>query len=429
MSDIKNPSVSEKLVLAVCGIGMFVDAYDLFIASMAVPFIKKSFEVNGLLLGLMSGAAPIGCALGAIIVGILADKFGRKKLMYVNMIAFVTVSILSALSWSPLSFIFFRFMVGFWVGADYPICAAYLAEVTQNRRGKSIAMIRLINAFGYPAGALVAFLVIKVDASNDAWRWMLLLGAVPAIIGCLLRTRLPESFVWQASQRVKTSMSGFKTIFNKKYRKNTIIASSCYALKDISEYGIHLFMPMILIALHINESKDPIQSISNAFVLSLFAGLVVVFGALIARMIVSNYDRRSWQTTTFLLSFVSLLTLGFGGFNPFFTSPVVIMSIFVLYNFFITLTGTTTYMIPAEIYDTSVRATGHGFVTSMGKIGAFVGTMFLPFIDQHYGVYITVMLMSVPLLLGALLSALYPRQISNMNLHNSTAKLEPSLAA
>ena len=248
------------LVLAVCGLGMFTDAYDLFIASMAEPFVRLKFHVSGFEIGAMQAAAPLGAALGAFLVGMFADKFGRKKLMYVNMVAFILVSLLSAMAWDPISFMVLRFLVGFWVGADYPICAAYLAEIAQGRRGKSVATIRIINALGYPVGALVAYIVIQIDPSPNAWRWMFLLGGIPAIIGSLLRTGLPESFVWKAAQRMKTSASGLKKIFSAQYRKQTFIASSCYALKDISEYGIHMFLPTILMALQVQKALDPFQN-------------------------------------------------------------------------------------------------------------------------------------------------------------------------
>ena len=408
--------VSHKLVLFICGIGMFVDAYDLFIVSLAEPFVRQAFHVEGILLGLMQSAAPLGAAFGALIVGIMADKFGRKKLMYLNMIAFVVVSLLSACSWSPVSFIFFRFCVGFWVGADYPICASYLAEIAQKKRGQSVAIIRLINAFGYPAGAIVAYLVIQFDHGNNSWRWMLLAGCIPAIVGCLLRTKLPESFVWAAAMRIKTSLSGFKTIFSKKYRKLTFIGSSCYALKDISEYGIHLFMPTILLALGVSKSSDPIQNINNAFILTMFSGFTIVAGAICARLLINRMDRKVFQRTFFILAALFLIALGLGGVFPLLATPTFIIIAFIAYNFFETITGTTTYLIPAEIYETSVRATGHGFVSSMGKVGAFIGVSFLPVLEHFAGIHITVAIMAIPLILGSILSHMYPRGISQMNL-------------
>ena len=405
------------LVLAVCGLGMFTDAYDLFIASMAEPFVRLKFHVSGFEIGAMQAAAPLGAALGAFLVGMFADKFGRKKLMYVNMVAFILVSLLSAMAWDPISFMVLRFLVGFWVGADYPICAAYLAEIAQGRRGKSVATIRIINALGYPVGALVAYIVIQIDPSPNAWRWMFLLGGIPAIIGSLLRTGLPESFVWKAAQRMKTSASGLKKIFSAQYRKQTFIASSCYALKDISEYGIHMFLPTILMALQVQKALDPFQNVSNALRVTLFTSVATVAGCILSRILISKFDRKTYQTLWFSLTAVCLLALGFGKFNPLFTTPLVIITMFLLYNFFVALVGATTYLIPAEIYETSVRATGHGFVSSMGKVGAFIGTLFLPFLEHGLGIYATVSIMAIPLILGALLTRLYPRGIAHMNLN------------
>lgn len=114
----------------VCALGLFVDGFDLYVTSVAEPLFQKSFSLSPLWLGITQAAAPIGAAVGAILIGYVTDRVGRKTMLVFNFILFVIAALLSSIAWDVYSLCFFRFFVGFGVGADYPICAAYLSEMS-----------------------------------------------------------------------------------------------------------------------------------------------------------------------------------------------------------------------------------------------------------------------------------------------------------
>src|SRR3990167_10596067 len=142
----------------VCALGLFVDGFDLYVTSVAEPLFQKTFLLTPLWLGITQAAAPIGAAIGAILICYMTDRVGRKTMLVFNFILFVIATILSAMAWDVYSLCFFRLLVGFGVGADYPICAAYLSEMAPNHsRGKLMASAMFINCLASPVGITASY--------------------------------------------------------------------------------------------------------------------------------------------------------------------------------------------------------------------------------------------------------------------------------
>src|SRR3990167_11298951 len=88
--------MSKSLLLRiwiVCALGLFIDGFDLYVTSVAEPLFQKSFSLSPLWLGLTQAAAPIGAALGAILIGHITDRVGRKAMLAFNFILFVVAAL------------------------------------------------------------------------------------------------------------------------------------------------------------------------------------------------------------------------------------------------------------------------------------------------------------------------------------------------
>lgn len=411
--------VSLLRVWTVCALGLFIDGFDLYITSVAEPFFHKQFQLTPSYTGLIQAAAPIGAALGAIIVGRIADRLGRKSLLVFNFVFFVIAAILSGLAWNAATLLIFRFLVGFGVGADYPICAAYLTEMSPRRnRGKLAAAAMLVNCIASPVGVLIAYLIFKSTASLNAWRYMFMFGAIPAIIGLYIRARLPESFVWRAlrhlqksKDKAKEAAQRYRMVLGPKFIKVTLALSLCWLLFDISYYGIGLFTPSILAAMHLSSSGNFMSDTNIIVLATLFVNSFIVFGALIPVFIIDKAGRVPLQKIGFIVSFIALFVLGLGAYFHGLRSDFVILAGFVVFNIFMNLgPGITTYLLPAEIYPTNIRATGHGIAAGAAKMGAFLGTLLLPILQHAVGIYKTVLILSITALLGYILSKLIPEK-------------------
>lgn len=414
--------MSKRLLIQiwiVCALGLFVDGFDLYITSVAEPLFKKSLDLSPMWLGIAQASAPIGAAIGAVLIGYVTDRIGRKTMLMFNFMLFVVSALLSALSWNVYSLCVFRFLVGFGVGSDYPVCAAYLSEMSPNQsRGKLMASAMFINCLASPIGVAVSYAIFSHYPHIDAWRLMFAFGALPAVIGLLLRARLPESFLWKATQhlgnhhtKIKT---GFRTLFSPLYLKATIALCLSWALMDVSYYSVGLFTPDILNAMHLATTGNFVTDTKSIVVNTIFLNSFVALGALLSIFVIDRVPRIELQKIGFLGAFCGLFVLSMSYY--FGTVPIypIIFSCFLTYNVFVNMgPGATTYLLPAEIYPPVIRGTGHGLASGMAKFGAFCGTIFLPSLQQAVGIHVTLFILSCTLLLGYFLTQLlksYPMQ-------------------
>lgn len=122
----------------------------------------------------------------------------------------------------------------------------------------------------------------------------------------------------------------------------------------------------------------------------------------------------------FIFSFLGLLILSMSYLFP---SLGLIFTGFILFNFFINFgPGITTYLLPAKLYNPEFKATGHGLAAGTGKLGAFIGTVFLPMFQAQLGIHLTLAILASTLLLGGLLTRWLEQE------ENKLAKLPDSIS-
>ena len=150
--------------------------------------------------GAVIAITVFGWAIGGLLGGVLADYLGRKRSMTLTILAYSLLTGVSALSWDWVSFAVFRFLVGLAIGSEWATGASIMAELwPANARGKGGAFLQS----GYPIGSILASGVwLAIGTSGpDAWRYMYLIGVLPALIVFWIRRNIPESPRWEESNR------------------------------------------------------------------------------------------------------------------------------------------------------------------------------------------------------------------------------------
>jgi MFS family permease len=148
--------------------------------------------------GAVIAITVFGWGAGGLLGGILADYIGRKRSMMLTIFAYSLLTGLSALSWNWLSFALFRFLVGLAIGSEWATGASITAELwPDNARGKGGALLQA----GYPIGSIIASSVwVAIGTSGpSAWRYMFLIGVLPALVTFWIRRNIPESRRWEQS--------------------------------------------------------------------------------------------------------------------------------------------------------------------------------------------------------------------------------------
>src|SRR5690606_8062499 len=177
----------------VAALGGVVFGFDTAVISGAERDIRNSWGLDDWVHGVAVAIALYGTVIGALFGGIAANKFGRKSsLVWIGVLYFVS-AVGSALAPDIVSFMVFRFIGGLGVGASSVVAPMYISEIAPAKnRGLLVALFQ----FNLVFGILVAYFsnfVIELTGWTDAWRWMLGVEALPALVYTLLVIKVPES--------------------------------------------------------------------------------------------------------------------------------------------------------------------------------------------------------------------------------------------
>ena len=417
--------------------GIFLDGFDLFVMSIALPLIIVQFSATPLEQGIVGAAAVVGAIFGALIGGRLCDRFGRKKIFLLDLLIFIIFAILSSFAWSIESLIIFRFLLGVGIGADYPVCASYVSEFMPKRiRGRMLIAAFSFQAVGIFAAAAVGLFILAMHPSESAWRWMLVAGTVPALIILVLRRALPESARWHIQRKewklatgvvrylipdftlkdqikppvadpVKpkpekslawhSHLSSYAELFSKKNLRRTILITVPWFFMDFAFYGVGIFTP-ILIAAMIGTQGAGLNFIAQDFYSTEYTVLLDVFlviGFVLNILFIERIGRIRLQLAGFIGMAAGMFILAASQSG----SQTIIALAFVGFGLFNLLQNfgpnATTFLLPAELFSTRLRATAHGFAAGLAKFGAACGIIFVPLMTASYGVRYTVIFMGV----------------------------------
>ncbi|MCL5972760.1 MAG: MFS transporter [Firmicutes bacterium] len=426
--------------------GVFLDGFDLFIIGVALPLIAQSMGVSKSWIGLVGAAAPLGAMVGAFTLGRYTDKLGRKAMYLFDLLFFVIFAGLSALAWNVESLLAFRFLLGIGIGADYPISSTYVSEFMPKKiRGRMLSGAFSFQAIGALFGAAVGLGILMVHPNSDAWRYMLAIGVIPAVVVMILRTSVPESPRWhmaqghaEKAQEITRQLTGktvtantveaklnYRELFSKKYIRRTVLATVPWFLMDIGLYGIGVFTPTILAVMaftgHGNFIHKDILSTQGAVFLDVF--LVVGFALSIG--LIEKWGRIRLQWLGFLgmtAAMVLLALIGVPKGSSGITMAVIFLG-FALFNIMVNMgPNATTWILPTELFPTSLRASGHGLAAASGKFGAAVGIFLLPVMVKNVGMGPTLAMVAIASFLGLLVTWLLGYETSGRSLEETAGE-------
>ena len=433
--------------------GIFIEGFNLFAIAVALPLIVHQYNPSPLMEGFVAASVIVGTVFGAGVMGRLADIWGRRRFYISNALIVTVFSLLAGLSTNLYALIAFQFCLGIGIGADYPICASYVSEFMPSRiRGRMLISAFSFQAVGMFAAAVIGFIVLKIYPNVNAWHWMVAIGAAPAAVIFILRMTVPESPRWciengQNEKAIRTisklsnkSMKAivkivnkehkklvkiqekslpFSSLFNKEYLRRTILASVPWFLMDIATYGVGIFTPTIIATVLSGQGSsfiaEDILSIEGAAIIDifLFAGLVTNI------ILVEKLGRIKLQLIGFLGMTAGLLTLAGATCLPKAGNSYMYLLLigFIIYNFLMNVgPNATTFILPAELFPTKLRATAHGFSAAFAKVGAVCGIVFLPLLINNVGLFFTMIIMSSIAFLGFILTFIFKVETTGKSL-------------
>jgi MFS family permease len=193
----------------------------------------------------------IGWALGGLIFGILGDRIGRARTMMLTILVYSLFTGLSALSVRFLDFALYRFLTGLGVGGEFAVGVALVAEVVPERaRPHALGWLQASSALGNMAAAGISIVLgymeyTDVLARSAGWRWMFVVGVLPALLVVFIMRRLREPERWKAvasRQGMQRELGSFADLFgNPRWRRNAIVGMLLAFAGVVGLWGIGFF--------------------------------------------------------------------------------------------------------------------------------------------------------------------------------------------
>ncbi|UCF38127.1 MAG: sugar porter family MFS transporter [Acidobacteriota bacterium] len=183
------------IISAVAALGGFLFGFDTAVISGVNPFIREFFDLDEILLGWANSSLILGAILGTLVAGKPGDWLGRRRTLMLTALLFLISALGSALAGSFTEFVIYRMIGGVAVGAASVISPIYIAEVAPaGQRGRLVSLNQLTIVTGIFVSFFSNYLLEQLTQNN--WRWMLGVEAIPALLFLLLLVTVPESPRW-----------------------------------------------------------------------------------------------------------------------------------------------------------------------------------------------------------------------------------------
>lgn len=269
MSELNRPWYRELngyhwFVLAVCTLGWLFDCLDQQLFNLArLPAVAELLGVSvkdpavGKYAGLSTSLLLIGWASGGIIFGIMGDRIGRVKTMVFTILAYSLFTGLSGLAVGLWDFLFYRFLAGLGVGGQFAVGVTLVAESLPDRaRPQALGALQAFSALGNVGGGAISlafFHMAEMGTIGSAWRWMFVVGVVPALLVVFVITKLREPEAWRrsvAEGKANGKAGSYAELFgDARWRRRALVGLALAFAGVVGLWGIGVF------------SNDLIQSV------------------------------------------------------------------------------------------------------------------------------------------------------------------------
>jgi len=442
----------QWLVWSLATAGKFFEGLIVFMGGIALPLVSEQFSIDQTTKGFITAATLAGILIGALFLGGLADRFGRKPVFIGEMVLLLIGLLGASFSSSSELLIFWLFIMGLALGADYPTAHLVISEsIPASIRGRLVLGAFSFQALGAVIGTAICAVVLSSKPELSTWRIFYLLPVIPVALVAWGRIFLPESSHWLLTKGhltkaekqlrkllnrqdisllqlkiaeegvLKYKSSKFGDLFHGKQLKSTILASLPWFLQDISTYGIGIFTPIIIAAAFGAEAQEHnLSAVIHNDLLGAKGTALVDIGFLVgiafAIWLSDKLGRIPLQIAGFIGCSLGLLIAAAGNFNG--ANNIVVIGVgFFLFQFMTNLgPNSQTYLIAGEVFPTKIRGVGAGFAAACGKVGAVITAFFFPALLSGFGADRLLPLLALISLIGAWITWLYRVETKGVNL-------------
>ena len=382
-------------------LGWMLDAMDFVLYVMALTTLQKAFNFDKGTAGLLATVTLLTSAAGGLLFGVIADRVGRTRALMATILIFSFCSLGTATAQNLLQLILWRTALGLGMGGEWASGAVLVSETwPAEHRGKAIGIMQSGWALGYILAALAAAVVLP----TLGWRWLFVLGVLPALFVFWVRHTVEEPPLWTARQeKGPARVNPFAVIFGRALLYRTVMATLLATAVMFAYWGVFTWLPGFL--------GTPVQEGGAGMDVRSVTGWIIPtqVGAFFGYLSFGFISDRLGRRLTFIVYMLAAAVLVplYGQMAHY---PAVLLAVGPLLGFFGHGYFSVFGSLLSELFPTEVRATGQGLTYNIGRgLGAF-GPYTIGALAQVQGVGIglALALTSVFFVAGAVLIMLVP---------------------
>ncbi|CAG9001327.1 MAG: 4-hydroxybenzoate transporter PcaK [Candidatus Celerinatantimonas neptuna] len=438
---IKNLSMtsSQVIIISICILLNSIDGFDVLAISFASPGISTEWQISQAELGVVLAMELIGMAIGSIIIGGMADIYGRRPTILGCMILMIIGMLMCGIVTSVNQLLVFRFITGLGVGGMLASINALTAEFS-NLKYRNLCVVLM--AAGYPLGAVIGGSICSMLLRFFSWHAVFFFGSsLTTLLIVIVWFKLPESIDFIIHNKSATSLQKingvlskinhqsvdalppishenkkstyiYKELFSKSYRLLTILLITAYFFDIFTFYYIVKWIPKLSTNIGLSDS--------HAGLILVWANIGGMIGALIFGLFSSYINLKRILLITLICTFVMLCIFGngfmmLGSYSSNYSISFYLSILAMITGFFSNSGVVGMYALMAQSFPARIRSTGTGIVIGIGRGGAALSPIIAGVLFQYgFNVFITSSVMGMGALLAGLsIFILQRKKISN----------------
>jgi MFS family permease len=399
------PEARRALIAA--ALGWMLDSFDVMLYALVLASIIPDLGISKETAGLLGSATLVASAVGGMIFGVVADRYGRTRALMASVLIYSVFTAACGFAQTVAQLALFRVLLGIGFGGEWASGAALVSETwPAEHRGKALGFMQSSWAIGYAAAAIVTMIVLP----RWGWRGVFFVGILPAFLTLWIRRRVEEPRIWQESRRLRAVASagsqtpapvtGIGDIFKGQMLKLTVAITLMNACTMFGWWGFNLWLPGYL--------SLPETSGGMGFTSAVMTGLIVAMqvGTWLGYVTFGFISDSIGRKRAYVLYTVSAAILILVYISV--RAPVALLALGPVVAFFATGYFSGFGAVTAEIYPTHIRATAQGFTYNIGRIASAAAPFAVGTLAQTRGFQVALSLTSIAFLLAAAMWTFIP---------------------